>query len=41
MGTDWMEKGYIHLKDDLKNDELAGYLAGANVVIADYREASL
>ena len=40
MGTEWMEKGYIHLNGVLNSDEVAAYLAAANAVIADYRAAS-
>ena len=36
-----MEKGYIHLKCVLDGDEVAGYLAVADAVIADYRATNL
>ncbi len=40
MRSDWVEKGYIHLKGVLDSDEVAGYLAAADAVIADYRAAN-
>ena len=32
MRSDWVEKGYIHLKGVLDSDEVAGYLAAADAV---------
>ena len=40
MRSEWVEKGYIHLKGVLDSDEVAGYLAAADAVIADYRAAN-
>ena len=33
-----MEKGYIHLKGALTRDQVAGYLAATDEVVAQYRE---
>ena len=34
----WVEKGYIHLKGALTRDQVAGYLAATDEVVAKYRE---
>jgi len=39
MRRDWIEQGYILLKNALNRDEVENYLAAANEVTAQYREA--
>ncbi|MEE2873652.1 MAG: hypothetical protein VX893_12155, partial [Candidatus Latescibacterota bacterium] len=39
MRRDWIDKGYILLKNALNPDEVESYLAAANEVTAQYREA--
>ena len=38
MRRDWVKKGYIHLKGALTRDQVAGYLAATDEVVAKYRE---
>ena len=38
MRRDWVEKGYLLLKGALTHDQIAGYLAATDEVIAKYRE---
>ena len=36
MRLDWVEKGYIHLKGALTRDQISGYLAATDEVVAKY-----